>query len=545
MPPPASTTPPESSKAQSPGSAWSPFRFTAFAVLWSATVVSNIGTWMQSAAAGWLMTTLQPDPLTVSLVQVAASLPMFLLALPAGAFADILDRRKLLIAVQISIAVTVAIFALLVWAERVTPFGLLLFTFLAGAGAALIAPAWQAIVPDLVPHSELSPAVALNSIGINISRAVGPALAGLMIAAFGMAAPFWLNAATYLGVIAALVWWHPPVATSRQLPAEHFFGAIRVGLRHARHNSHLRATLIRSGGFFFAASAYWALLPLVSHDQVKGGPQLYGILLGAIGAAAVIGALILPYAKARLGADRLMAVGTIGTAVALALFGFAKDPVIALMAAIFAGLSWIAVLATLNVSAQVSLPAWVRGRGLAMFTMLMFGGMALGSAFWGQVAAFGGLPIAHFAAAATLVIAIPLLKSWKLQTGAGQDLSPSMHWPTPVLAQEVEPDRGPVLITVEYRIEPESRDSFLVAIVDAGHERRRDGAYDWRIFEDAATVGVFVETFMVDSWLEHLRQHGRVTNADRILETAFRRFQTSGQPKVTHLIAAELPPKSE
>lgn len=528
----------ESTTATARGSAWTPFRFTAFAVLWSATVVSNIGTWMQSAAAGWLMTALQPDPLTVSLVQVATSLPMFLLALPAGALADILDRRKLLIAVQMTIAIAVSIFALMVWADRVTPADLLLFTFLAGASAALIAPAWQAIVPDLVPRSELGPAVALNSIGINISRAVGPALAGLLIAALGIAAPFWVNAATYLGVIAALFWWRPSLG-QRHLPAEHFVSAIRIGLRHARHNRNLRTTLIRAAGFFVAASAYWALLPLVAHDQVKGGPQLYGILLGAIGAAAVGGALLLPRAKAMLGADRLVAVGTIGTAVALALFGFARDPAIALIAAVFAGLSWIAVLATLNVSAQVSLPAWVRGRGLAMFTMVMFGGMALGSAIWGQAAALVGLPMAHFAAATALAIAIPLMGRWKLQAGAGQDLSPSMHWPTPLLAQEVEIDRGPVLVTVEYRIRPEDRTAFLAAIANAEDQRRRDGAYHWGVFEDAAAVGVFVETFQVDSWLEHLRQHERVTNADRILETELRRFHTDGQPKVTHLIAAE------
>jgi MFS family permease len=543
MPMRASKEASDSMSTNSSGSAWAPFRFTAFAVLWTATAVSNIGTWMQSAAAGWLMTSLQPDPLTVSLVQVATSLPMFLLALPAGALADILDRRKLLVGAQVAIAIVVVIFALLVWAERVAPLGLLLFTFLAGGAAALTAPAWQAIVPDLVPRSELAPAVALNSIGVNVSRAIGPALAGLMVAALGIAAPFWVNAATYLGVIAALMWWRPPAGSQRRLPAEHFISAIRIGLRHARYNGHLRATLVRAAGFFVAASAYWALLPLVARDQVNGGARLYGLLLGAIGAAAVAGALILPRAKAVLGADRLATVGAVGTAVALALFGLARDPAVAFIAAIFAGLSWIAVLATLNVSAQVSLPAWVRGRGLAMFTMLMFGAMALGSAIWGQVAGLAGLPVAHFAAAAALVITVPLLGRWKLQTGAGQDLTPSMHWPTPLLADEVESDRGPVLVTVEYRIRLEDRAAFLAAISTAEHQRRRDGAYAWRVYEDIAAAGVFVETFQVDSWLEHLRQHERVTNADRISETELRRFHVDGQPKITHLIATEPHPR--
>jgi MFS family permease len=532
---------PAEHKTATPASAWTPFRYTTFAVLWTATVVSNIGTWMQNAAAGWLMATLDPDPLTVSLVQVATSLPMFLLALPAGALADILDRRRLLVGVQIAICLVVAIFGVLVFLGRVTPLGLLVFTFMAGASAALVAPAWQAIVPELVPRSELAPAVALNSIGINISRAVGPALAGLIIAGMGIAAPFWLNALTYLGVIGALIWWHPAAAPERRLPAERFASAMRIGLRHARHNPHLRATLLRALGFFVAASAYWALLPLVARDQVKGGPQLYGLLLGAIGAAAVAGALILPRAKVLLGADRLVTAGTLGTAAALVLFGLARHPVTALIASALAGLSWIAVLATLNVSAQLGLPAWVRGRGLATFTMLMFGGMALGSAVWGQIAALTGLPAAHFAAAVALVAAIPLLRRWKLQTGAGKDLSPSMHWPTPLLAHDVEADRGPVLVTIEYRIPPESREPFLAALAKMEHQRRRDGAYDWQVFEDAGSEGVFVETFQVDSWLEHLRQHERVTNADRVLEDAVRGFHTEGRPKVTHLIAAEPP----
>jgi predicted MFS family arabinose efflux permease len=416
------------------------------------------------------------------------------------------------------------------------------FTFIAGGAAALIAPAWQAIVPQLVPRSDLAPAVGLNSVGINISRAVGPALAGVIIAGMGMAAPFWINAVTYLGVIAALWWWQPSGKNERRLPAEHFVSAIRIGLRHTRHNPHLRATLIRAAGFFVSASAYWALLPLVARDQVQGGPQLYGLLLGAIGTAAVAGAPILPRMKASLGADKLVAAGSLGTAVALVLFGLARDPATALSASVFAGLSWIAVLATLNVSAQVALPAWVRGRGLAMFTTVMFGGITLGSALWGQVAGMVGLPGAHFAAAATIAAAIPLLRRWKLQTGSGKDLSPSMHWPAPMLAHEIEVDRGPVLVTIEYRIRAADREPFLEAIARMEHQRRRDGAYDWQVFEDAAAEDIFVETFRVDSWLEHLRQHERVTNADRIVQDEVHRFHLADRPKVTHLVAAEPPP---
>jgi predicted MFS family arabinose efflux permease len=520
------------------GSPWGPFRHSTFTVLWLATVFSNIGTWMQNAAAGWLMTGLNPDPLVVALVQVATSLSMFLFVLPAGALADIIDRRRLLIAVQIASLVITATLSVLVWAGWATPIILLAFTFLAGSAAALISPAWQAIVPQLVPPQELPAAVVLNSVGFNVSRAIGPALAGLIIAALGLAAPFGLNAISFLGVIGALIWWHAPGTRTRHLPAERFGAALRIGLRHARHNPPLRATLIRAAGFFLFASAYWALLPLVARDQVAGGPELYGILLGAIGAGAVGGAFASPWLKSVMGVDKLVAAGTIGTAVALLLFGSARRPAAALVASVIAGVSWIAVVAPINVSAQVALPGWVRGRGLAVFATVLFGCMTLGSAVWGQVAAMIGLPGAHFAAAGTALAAIPLLWRWKLQTCAGVDLMPSMHWPTPVLLHEVEADRGPVLVTVEYRIDSPNREAFLAALERLSQERRRDGAYAWGVFEDAAEEGRFLETFLVESWLEHLRQHERVTNADRLLQDAVHQFQTGGTPEVTHFIAA-------
>jgi len=519
------------------GSPWNPFRHSTFTVLWIATVVSNIGTWMQNAAAGWLMTGLNPDPLVVALVQVATSLPMFLFVLPAGALADIVDRRYLLLIVQIAAAVIIAILSLLVWGDRATPFILLAFTFLAGITAALISPAWQAIVPQLVPRQDLPAAVALNSVGFNVSRVVGPALAGLIIAVMGLAAPFWLNAISYLAVIAALIWWHAPGSPTRHLPAERFGAAIRIGLRHAHHNPHLRATLIRAAGFFVFASAYWALLPLVARNQVLGGPELYGILLGAIGTGAVGGAFALPWLKWFMGADKLVAAGTIGTAVALVLFGLARHPGGALAASGIAGVSWIAVIATINVSAQFALPGWVRGRGLAVFATVLFGAMTLGSILWGQVAAMIGLPGAHFTAAAGAIAAVPLLWRWKLQTGAGVDLMPSMHWPTPVLSHEIDAERGPTLVTVEYRIDSRNRGAFLAALERLGQERRRDGAYAWGVFEDVTEEGRFLETFLVESWLEHLRQHDRVTISDRTVQERANAFHLGPQsPAVTHFI---------
>ena len=526
---------PPKSVAPSP---WSPFRSRVFTVIWTATVVANIGSWMYNAAAGWLMTSLDTDALSVSLVQVASGLPMFLFAMPAGALADIVDKRRFMIVVETAITILSAIFAAMVWLHLVTPALLLLFMFLIGTGGALTASAWQSIVPLLVPRPELAPAVAANSIGINISRAVGPALGGVIIAGFGLAAPFWLNAVSNVGTIGALVWWRSPQKRAGRLPAERFMSAIRTGFRYARHNPHLRATLMRAVGFFLFASAYWALLPLVARNQIAGGPELYGNLLGAIGAGAVAGAFVLPWAKAKIGADWMVKAGTIGTAIALALFGFARDPVTAVLASAVAGISWIAVVASLNVSAQVALSEWVRGRGLAMFGTVFFGAMTLGSAVWGEAGNIAGLPLTHYIAAALILMTIPLTSRWKLQTGTGIDLTPSMHWPAPVLAQSIDGDRGPVLVTVEYRVFPEHRVAFITALERVEHERRRDGAYAWGVFEDTAEPGRFVETFVVESWLEHLRQHERVTNADRVLQERVHRL-LEGTPVVTHLIAAE------
>jgi MFS family permease len=519
-------------------SAFSAFHHRAFTVLWTATVVSNIGGWMYSAASAWLMTTLDPNPVAVSLVQVATNLPTFLFALLAGALADIVDKRRLLIVVESFITVSCTALAALVWLDLVTPGRLLFLTFLVETGAALTAPAWQSIVPQLVPRQDLPEAVAANSVGVNVSRAVGPALGGVITVAWGIAAPFWVNAGSNLGSIGGLLWWRAPQTGQRPLPTERLVSALQTGIRYARHSRHLRATLLRAVGFFLFASAYWALLPLVARDQIAGGPKLYGILLGVIGASAIAGAFALPRLKRELGPDRLVAAGAIGTAGALLLFGLARNPATAIAASVLAGISWIAVLSSLNVSAQFALPEWVRGRGLAMYMTVFFGITTLGSAIWGEVASVAGLPAAHFLAAAGALLAIPLTWRWKLQTALGVDLTPSMSWPAPIVTGHVGNDQGPVMVTVEYRISPKDREAFLTALERLGHERRRDGAYAWGIFEDIADRSRFLETFFVESWLEHLRQHERVTNADRMLQDHIHRL-VQGTPKITHLIAAE------
>ncbi|HYP65681.1 MAG TPA: MFS transporter [Steroidobacteraceae bacterium] len=532
----AAGTPAATAAAAPP--AWGALRYPTFRSLWVATLVSNVGGWMYSAASGWLMTTLNPSPLMVSLVQVATSLPLFLFALPAGALADMLDKRRLILVLEILTTLFSAVFALLLTLHAVGPALLLLFTFLVGTLGALETPAWQAIVSQLVPAPALSSAIAINSLGVNISRVIGPAITGVIIAGLGIAAPFWLDAFSNAGVIGVIYRWRPPPrATLRTLPAESLTGATRAGLRYARYNGPLRATLARAVGFFLFASAYWALLPLVARSQLQGGPALYGTLLAAIGAGAVGGALFLPRMQARLGADGVVVLGEAGTAAALVLFGLAHQPWVAVLACLLAGVSWIAVLAVLNVSAQTVLPDWVRGRGLAVYVTVFFGALTIGSALWGFAAERLGLPAAHFLAGGGAFIALWVTRRWPLQSGPAADLTPSMHWPEPVLAAGVDQDAGPVLVTIEYHVAAENREAFLAALVPLCRERRRDGAYDWNVFEDTTHPERMIETFLTDSWLDHLRQHQRVTRADRAAEERVQRLARE-PPRVTHYIAA-------
>jgi MFS family permease len=467
---------------------------------------------------------------------------MFLFALPAGALADIVDKRRFLIGAECFITAVATVFAVLVWLEQLTPATLLLLTFLLEAAFAATSPAWQSIVPQLVPMQDLPPAVAMNSVGVNISRAIGPALAGVLTNALGIAAPFWVNAAGNLGSIGALSWWRAPRRRGSHVPAERFAGSLRTGARHVRHNRFLRDTLVRATGFFFFASCYWALLPLVARNQVGGGATTYGLMLGTIGASAIVAAFAMPPLKRVLGANGLVVGGTIGTAVALVLFGAAREPATAFGASLIAGSSWMIVLASLNVSAQFALPEWVRSRGLAAYVTVMFGAMTLGSALWGEIASQTSVALAHFIAGAGAVLAVPATRRRSLQSAAGIDLTPSLHWPTPIVNVDMAIDAGPAMVTVEYRVRDSDRNAFLEKLQRLSRERRADGAYAWQIYEDVAEPGRFVEVFEVESWTEHLRQHERVTNADRVLEEEVGRL-LSGTSKVTHFVAARNTPE--
>lgn len=527
---------PASAAASPTSGAFAPFGHRAFALLWTATLISNIGTWMHDVGAGWLMTTLDPSPQIVSLVQAATTLPVFLFALLAGALADRLDKRRMLIAINCGLTVVVTLLAALVWLGWMTPSLLLVMTLLLGTGAAFMAPAWQAIVPMLVPAQSLKPAIALNSMGINISRAIGPALAGVLIAGVGLAAPFALNAASHLVIIAALVLWQPP--KSQPGPATgSLFNDMATGLRHVRHNAPLRATLLRAMSFFVFASAYWSLLPLIARGAEGGGSALYGGLMALIGAGAVTGALMLPRLQRRVGTDRTAKTGALGTVLALLVLAASATPLALLPAAFLGGLAWIAVLTAFNVSAQTALPNWVRARGLAVFLMVFFGSMALGAVIWGQVAARFGVEAALVTAALGLTLGLAL--TWRVAIGGGEalDLSQASAWPqAPALPEGREVDKA-AMVTVTYRISPEDRAAFLAALQAFAPQRLRDGANQWHLHESVEEPGIWVETFFLPSWAEHLAQHERLSRSDADLQAKVKAFDLSPTgPEVRHFL---------
>ncbi|SMD13791.1 MFS transporter [Rhizobium sp. RU36D] len=518
------------------GSALAPFHHTAFAVLWSATVIGNTGTYMRDVASAWLVADLSASPGAVGLIQAAGTLPIFLLALPAGVLADILDRRKLLMGMQVVLLAVSLALTLLAWRGLITVELLIGLTLIGGTAAAIAGPAWQSMVPDLVPRSQLRNAIALNSVGINVSRSIGPAVGGILLGAFGAAFAYAADLATYLFVIGALLWWSSPRSADNHIP-EHFLGAFRAGLRYARSSRKLHVVLFRAGVYFIFASATWALLPLVAKDLLGGGASFYGLLLGSVGAGAIGGATVLPRLRNRLSSDAILLGSAVLSAGVMVVLTLAPPQWAALACLFVLGSAWIAALTVLNGVAQAVLPNWVRGRALAVYLTVFNGAMTAGSIFWGQTAEALGLTTTLLIAAAGLTLTALLVHLVKLPLGE-DDLSASHHWPEPIVADTVDHAQGPVLVLVEYTVAADDRAAFLRVLNLHAEARRRDGAYLWGVSEDAAKPGQIVEWFLVESWAEHLRQHERASHADAEVHGQLIGFhQGHERPLVRHLIA--------
>lgn len=524
--------------APAPSSPWSPLRRPLFRGLWIASLASNIGTWMQEVGEGWLMTSLEPSPAMVSLVQVARGLPLFLLALPAGALADVLDRRRVLLVSQLWMLGGAAALGLLTLTGRITAWSLLGCAFAIGLGTAINSPAWQATVPELVDRRELPQAVALNSLSFNVARALGPALGGLVIATLGPGANFLLNAASFLGVVAVVAAWRRPPQPDI-LPSERFLSALRTGARYVRYEPALHPVLVRGGLFVFFGSALWALLPVVARFDLGRGPGGFGALLACFGSGAVLGAANITRVRRRLGADRMALVGTVVFCAALAALAVARHFYVACAAMFAGGGAWLSVLSGFNVAAQLSLPSWVRARAMSAYLLVFYGAIAAGSATWGAVAARTGTRAALGAAAlGSLILGLLARARFRLREGDAPDLSPTRHWPAPYLAIEPEPEGGPVLVTIEYRIDPARAAEFGRVMRRVRRSRMRSGAVSWGLWVDASDPGRHVESFVDESWVEHLRHHQRVTAVDRDVEAEARAFHIGPEPvAVSHFLA--------
>ncbi len=515
-------------------SAWSPLRQPLFRALWIASVASNIGTWMQSVGAAWLMTILEPSPVMVALVQTASSLPFFLLALPAGALADIVDRRRLLLFTQIWMLAAAAVLGALTIAGVTTPWILLVFTFLLALGTAMNAPAWEAITSELVPRSDIKAAVALSGIGINVGRAVGPALGGFIVAFAGPGYVFLLNAASFVGVLVVLYRWNRPKHES-VLPAERIMGAMRAGIRYIRHAPALQTVLIRIGIFILCSSAMWALLPLLARQEIGLDSLGYGVLLGFFGLGAILTASILPKVRQSISADFMVAGATVLFAAFIIALAYIRHFGLVSAAMVAGGAAWIALMSSFNAAAQAAAPSWVRARGLALYLLVFQGGMAIGTFLWGLLAEYIGIPSALQLAAIGLVIGLVIFARYRLKAQEELDLTPWVHWHEPLVAGKLHMEYGPVLVMLEYDIDAEHSREFTKAMRALRSVRMRDGAIRWGLFRDTANPGRFIETFIVESWVEHLRQHERITAADRVVEEHARAFHTgSTPPKVSH-----------
>ncbi len=500
-----------------------------FRVIWAANLVSALGTLIQATGAAWLMTSLAGTPDLVALVQTAMLAPILLFSLVAGAFADIVDRRQVLIVAQVWTAASAACLALLGFLGLLGPAGLLLLTFALGIGTALNGPAWQAAVREIVPIQDLAAAVTLNAIAFNIARAVGPALGGILIAATGAETAFIVNAFSSLAMIAAMLVWRRDLP-KEDLPRERLGSAMITGLRYVTETPPIRAVLVRGAAFGTLAAAIMALLPLIARDRLGGDATLYGFLLGAFGLGALIGAFMIHRVRQAKGAEFVITLLTAVFGMALLLLGLFPSLPTAAIALPLAGAAWLGSFSTFNISIQMVTAPWVQARVLALYQSTIFGGMALGSWVWGHLAAYTGLDMAQVIVGALLLATLLLHFRYPMPAAEAVDLRPMASRGTdPKPAVPFRYEEGPVLVMIEYRVPESNTAAFMAAMEDVGHMRKRDGAWRWNLFEDTADARLWIETFTLGSWFDYLRQRRRGTEADEAIIT---RARCAGGPGV-------------
>jgi MFS family permease len=524
------------SNLQGSASLWRPLRIAIFRNLLFADLVSDIGTFMQNVGAAWLMVSLGAGPIYVALTQTAASLPYFLLALPAGSAGDIVDRRKLVLFTEAWMIGIALLLAVLTVSGFMSPWLLLVLTFALSAGDAFETPTWRAILPELVPNEDLAPASALNGIEFNLARAVGPALAGFVIAAAGIATAFFANVASFCGVIFVVAKWKRPVR-KRTTPPETLTGATAAAIRYVRHSPAILTVVVRAGVVMFFSSTLFALLPTIAqsaHQSAIG----YGLLLGCFGAGAIVGALIMQWALARWSNEIIVAAATVTLGLVIVAMSQFHSLLTLAPVLLLGGASWVNFISVISALIQNLAPDWVRARVLAIFILVYQGSFALGSAAWGAVAQGAGIRAALVCSGVGTMGSVMFVVFAKLPDSTA-DLTPWNHWRMPTVITEVESDidQGPVLVTIKYVVLHEREAEFVEVMHEYARIRRRDGAYRWGLYRDTEIADRYLEIFLVNSWAEHLRQHDRQTQADRKFEQRLYSY-VNGEPEVHHLIYA-------
>jgi MFS family permease/quinol monooxygenase YgiN len=536
-----SDSPPSEQEADGPAlpaAAFAPLADPVFRTLWVVWFTANVCMSMNDVAAAWLMTSLTTSPVMVALVQTAATLPVFLLGLPSGALADILDRRRYFVVTQFWVAATALLLCLAIVSDAINPTLLLLLVFANGIGLAMRWPVYSAIVPGLVPRVQLPAALALNGLAMNASRIAGPVLAGALIAGAGTAWVFVVNAV--LSVIAGfLILRWKTVEEPSALPGERFLGAMRVGVQYVRQSAAMRAVLVRVMNFFGQSTALIALLPLVARGMHGGSAGTYTLLFASLGFGAILSVFMLPHMRHRRTRDELIRDGSVVQAAAMIAAGFAPNVYVAVPVMVVAGMAWLTVANSISIAAQLALPNWVRARGMSTFQVALMGGAGAGAALWGQVAALTDVRTSLAVAAVTGVAALWLTRGYKVEGGAEEDLTPSQSWKAPVTALPVDPDAGPVMTTIEYRIDPARADEFRAVMQESRRSRLRQGALSWELFRDTNDPGRYLEYFVDESWVEHLRRFDRVTAADVALRARRLAFHLGEQPPVVTRYIAE------
>jgi len=516
--------------------ALAPFRVGIFRAVWSANLASNFGGLIQGVGAAWLMTSIATSSYQVALVQASTTLPIMLFALVAGAIADGFDRRKVMLVAQCFMLVVSVLLAVFTWYGLVTPWTLLAFTFLIDSGTALNSPAWQASVGDMVPRAKVPAAVTLNSMGFNITRSVGPAIGGIIVAAFGPAAAFAVNAASYLGLITVLARWkrEEPAAA---LPRESLGAAMGAGLRYVAMSPNIGRVLVRGAAFGASSGAVLALLPLVARDVIKGDATTFGILLGAFGVGAVGGALISVRLRQILSSETMVRAAFAGFAACSLICALSVEAWLTAVGLAIGGACWVVALSHFNVTVQVSTPRWVVGRVLSIYQMATFGGIAVGSWIWGVAADAHGAPVALMAAAVAMLAGGALGLLVPLPQLTLLNLDPLNRFREPMLALDLQPRSGPIAIMIEFIIREDDVPEFLALMTERGRIRRRDGARNWVIARDLEHPDVWLETYHTPTWLDYVRHNTRITQADAAITERIRELHAGeDRPRVRRWI---------